>query len=94
MQVIHLQSLCLRGIHKLRYVHYLLCMCLSRAEMREYMKKAKDDHKINTIPKGAYEGGVINQELRKNKNNSLNDITTDAQHNGYPTEQSKNRAGD
>ena len=53
------------------------------------MKKAKDDNPINTIPKGVYEGGAINKELRKNKNNQLNDITTDVQGNGYPVPQKK-----
>ena len=48
------------------------------------MKKARDDKPVHTIPKGAYESGNINAELRKNKNNKLNDITTDSNGNGYP----------
>ncbi len=51
------------------------------------MKKARDDHKINTIPKGVYESGTINQDLRKNKNENLNSKTTDLQGNGYPINQ-------
>lgn len=57
------------------------------------MKKAKDDNPINTIPKGVWESGIINKELRKNKNNHINDITTDAQGNGYPVHQDK-KAGE
>ena len=53
------------------------------------MKKAKDDNPINTIPKGVYESGIINKELRKNKNNRINDIATDTQGNGYPVHQDK-----
>lgn len=53
------------------------------------MKKAKDDNPINTIPKGVYESGIINKELRKNKNNHKNDISTDAQGNGYPVNRDK-----
>ncbi len=55
------------------------------------MKKAKGDNPINTIPKGVYEGGVINKEIRKNKNNELNDISTDTQGNGYPTNRHKEK---
>lgn len=55
------------------------------------MKKAKDDNPINTIPKGVYEGGIVNKELRKNKNNHLNDMTTDTQGNGYPVHQNKKK---
>lgn len=55
------------------------------------MKKAKGDIPINTIPKGVYEGGVINKEIRKNKNNELNDISTDTQGNGYPTDKSDDK---
>ncbi len=53
------------------------------------MKKAKDDKPTITMPKGAYECGTINQELRKNKNNSLNSLSTDIQGNGYPVSQSE-----
>lgn len=52
------------------------------------MKKAKDDKAINTMPKGAYECGKINHELRTNKNSKLSDISTDAQGNGYPSSHS------
>ncbi len=55
------------------------------------MKKAKDDTPINTIPKGVYESGTINIDLRKNKNNHINDISTDSQGNGYPLKQDKKK---
>ncbi len=48
------------------------------------MKKAKGDNPTITMPKGAYECGTANQELRKSKNNTLNDLSTDIQGNGYP----------
>lgn len=54
------------------------------------MKKARDDKPIQTIPKGAYEAGVINPALRKSKHD-INDITTDLQGNGYPVSPSKNK---
>lgn len=54
------------------------------------MKKARDDKRIQTIPKGVYESGEINKELRENKNNQLKDRSMDGQGNGYiPPESSK-----
>lgn len=55
------------------------------------MKKARGDNPINTIPKGVYESGIINKEIRENKNNHLNDISTDAQGNGYPVNNSEDK---
>ena len=48
------------------------------------MKKAKDDKRLQTIPEGSYEAGAMNRELRKNNSREVNDLTTDAQGNGYP----------
>lgn len=57
------------------------------------MQKAKDAKPIVTIPHGSYESGIINHELHKEKSSSLNDITTDAQGNGYPV-QNRNSTND
>lgn len=51
------------------------------------MKKARDDERITTIPKSAYEAGLINEKLRQNNHGTLNDIATDAQKNGYPVKE-------
>lgn len=48
------------------------------------MQKAKDAKPIRTIPKGVYESGLINHDLHQQKTSTCNDITTDAQGNGYP----------
>lgn len=46
--------------------------------------KATDKNKhIPTVPKGTWEGGIINEKKRSPKQ-QLNDITTDIQGNGYP----------
>ena len=42
------------------------------------MKATDKSKRIRTVPKGAWEGGIINE--KKN----LNDISTDLQGNGYP----------
>lgn len=47
--------------------------------------KATDKKKsIATAPKGAWEGGIINDREKRFKKQQLNDITTDGQGNGYP----------
>lgn len=48
------------------------------------MKRAKDQETIHTIPDGAYECGVSNQELQKENLNPLRTPATDEQGNGYP----------
>ena len=41
------------------------------------MKKAKDDKRLQTIPEGVYEAGIINRELRKNKSREADALTTE-----------------
>lgn len=48
------------------------------------MKVPDKDKRIYTIPKGAWEGGIINENENRSKKQHLNDITTDIQGNGYP----------
>lgn len=48
------------------------------------MKSAQKDKVIHTTPKGAWEGGVINDRKKPSKKKHLNDISTDLQGNGYP----------
>lgn len=53
--------------------------------------KATDKNKpIHTIPKGAWESGIINKQEYYSKKHHLNEITTDIQENGYPVSH-KNR---
>ncbi len=47
------------------------------------MKPAFKDKKIRTTPKGAWEGGIVN-ERKEAKERDPNEITTDSQGNGYP----------
>lgn len=49
------------------------------------MKKAKDQPTINTIPKGAYESGITNEELRDDEKSIPKNLGLDAQRNGYPS---------
>lgn len=58
------------------------------------MKVVQKDKPIDTVPKGVYEGGIINQTMQDKKSQHLNDISTDSQGNGYPTRKPKDRAGD
>jgi hypothetical protein len=52
---------------------------------QEGIMKATDKNKIiHTTPKGAWEGGVINQRKKPSKKQHLEDISTDLQGNGYP----------
>lgn len=48
------------------------------------MKTANKDKVIYTTPKGAWEGGVVNERKKPSKKQHLNDISTDLQGNGYP----------
>lgn len=48
------------------------------------MKATDKDKAIYTTPKGAWEGGIINEKKKTSKKQHLNDITTDLQGNGYP----------
>lgn len=54
------------------------------------MKAADKDKRIHTIPKGAWESGVINEKKNRSEKQHLNDIATDIQGNGYPVSR-KNR---
>ena len=57
------------------------------------MKKAKDDKRISTIPDGVYEAGVVGHGPSHEKNSQENTPSTDAQGNGYPMYEAKNRTG-
>lgn len=48
------------------------------------MKATDKDKSIRTTPKGAWEGGIINEKKETSKSKHLNEITTDSQGNGYP----------
>lgn len=48
------------------------------------MKASDKDKRIRTIPKGAWESGMINNRENRSPKQQLNDITTDIQGNGYP----------
>ncbi len=48
------------------------------------MKQAEKDKPIHTAPKGVWEGSTTLKKEHKTKNEHLNEITTDAQGNGYP----------
>lgn len=58
------------------------------------MRKARDQETIHTIPEGAYESGVGDQEQREDINNPQLTLTTDAQGNGYPADQLNKEKGD
>ncbi len=53
------------------------------------MKVTDKDKSIHTTPKGAWEGGIINERKKPSKERHLNSITTDIQDNGYPVSQKK-----
>ena len=53
------------------------------------MKATDKDKTIHTTPKGAWEGGVINERKKPSKEQRLNSITTDIQGNGYPISHKK-----
>ncbi len=48
------------------------------------MKATNKNKAIYTTPKGAWEGGVINERKKPSPKKHLNDISTDLQGNGYP----------
>lgn len=48
------------------------------------MKASDKSKRIRTIPKGAWEGGIINEKKNRCEKQHLNDISTDLQGNGYP----------
>ncbi len=50
------------------------------------MKKPFKDRKIETIPKGVYEGGLINNQLHEMKTSTEQECSKDLQNNGYPSE--------
>ena len=53
------------------------------------MKATDKDKTIHTTPKGAWEGGVINERKKPSKKQHLNEISTDLQGNGYPVSKNK-----
>lgn len=48
------------------------------------MKATDKDKTIHTTPKGAWEGGVVNERKKPSQKQHLDTITTDLQGNGYP----------
>ena len=52
------------------------------------MQKPRDKETINTIPRGAYEAGTTDREMRTDERSHLNELTTDLQGNGYPVNRS------
>ena len=48
------------------------------------MKAAPKDKPIHTTPKGVWESSTTYKKEHKSKTEHLNEITTDAQGNGYP----------
>ena len=48
------------------------------------MKATDKSKRIRTVPKGAWEGGIINEKKNRCEKQHLNDISTDLQGNGYP----------
>lgn len=48
-----------------------------------YMKEPFRDKKIETIPKGVYEGGLINKQLHDKKTSAEEECSKDLQNNGY-----------
>lgn len=53
------------------------------------MKQADYDKPIHTTPKGVWEASTTIKKEHKTKDEHLNEITTDAQGNGYPVSNSK-----
>lgn len=53
------------------------------------MKQSESDKPTHTIPKGVWESSTTYKKEHKTKNEHLNEITTDAQGNGYPISSSK-----
>ena len=53
------------------------------------MKEPFRDKKIETIPKGVYEGGIINKQLHDKKTSAEEECSKDLQNNGYINNTSK-----
>lgn len=53
------------------------------------MKQAESEKPIHTIPKGVWESSYPYKKGNKSKKEHLNEITTDAQGNGYPVSNSR-----
>ncbi len=53
------------------------------------MKQAESDKPIHTIPKGVWESSSPYKKGHKSQKEHLNEITTDAQGNGYPVTNSR-----
>lgn len=53
------------------------------------MKATDKDKTIHTTPKGAWEGGVVNERKKPSPKQHLDTITTDLQGNGYPVSQKR-----
>ena len=53
------------------------------------MKAAEKDKPVHTTPKGVWEGSVTLKKEHKTKAEHLNEISTDAQGNGYPVPENK-----
>ncbi len=53
------------------------------------MKPADKDKPIRTVPKGAWEGGIASLKKDQPVHPDPNDLTTDAQGNGYPVPRHK-----
>lgn len=50
------------------------------------MKVTEKNKPIHTIPDGAWEAGLISKQEDSLKQKRQNEITTDSQGNGYPTD--------
>ena len=50
-----------------------------------FMKQAEKDKPIHTTPKGVWEGSTTLKKEHTAKNEHLEEISTDAQGNGYPS---------
>ncbi len=53
------------------------------------MKQSESEKPTHTTPKGVWESSTTYKKEHKTKNEHLNEITTDAQGNGYPISSSK-----
>ena len=53
------------------------------------MKQAESDKPVHTLPNGVWESSRPYKKEAKTKDEHLNDITTDAQGNGYPVSNSR-----
>ncbi len=51
------------------------------------MKMAEKDKPVPTIPEGVWESSAPDKQSNKTAAEHLNEITTDAQGNGYPVKQ-------